>query len=189
MNLIAFLVLAICYTASNVQGFAPRLPKFVSHDRTATPLPRHSAAKFDPADFISVSLQKPLGLSLEEVEENKKRGVTVDGVDDGGSAKASGKVRSGLFLVSVNGMDTKYEDFDTILNAIKSAPDNKPLDLVFIPPGKVFKGPATVSVTTPDGKQLTIQTLKGKYSNPNTTLQTPAQTLAHSSESKPSIES
>ena len=179
MYVLAFLVLAICYTASNVHGFVPQLQRFVSHDRTS--ITRHSAAKFDPADFISVSLKKPLGLSLEEVEENKKRGVTVDGVDDGGSAKASGIVRSGLFLVSVNGMDVKYEDFDTILNAIKSAPEGKPLDLVFIPPGKVFKGPATVTVTKPDGKQLTIQTLKGTHPDTNVGLLILIPTLTYSS--------
>ena len=160
MNALAFLVLAICFIASNVQAFSPRLPKYVSHDRST--LTRHSAAKFDPSDFITVSLKKPLGISLEEVEENKKRGVTIDGLDDGGSAKANGKIYAGLFLVSVNGMDTKYEDFDTILNAIKSAPEGKPLDLVFIPPGRVFKGPATLSVTKLDGSKLTIQTFKGR---------------------------
>ena len=128
----------------------PRRPSFV----------RTNAAKFDPADFIVVSLNKPLGLSLEEVEENKPRGVTVESVD--GNAKASGKIVPGLFLVSVNGFDTKYQDFDTILSAIKGTPDTQPVQLTFIPPSKVFKGPALMTVSTPDGKTVTIQCLKGQ---------------------------
>jgi ferredoxin len=122
---------------------------------------RLSAAKFDPVDYITVSVTKPLGLSLEEVAENEKRGVVVEGLDDGGSAKANGKIRPGLFLVSVNGFDTKFEDFDTILDKIKSAPEGKPLELTFIEPKNVWKGPATMTVSTPDGKTVTIQTLKG----------------------------
>lgn len=51
--------------------------------------PRHPtqfkllALKFDPETFISVSLVKPFGLTLEEVEENGKQGVLVDEVKDG----------------------------------------------------------------------------------------------------------
>ena len=55
------------------------------------------ALKFDPANFIKVSIQKPLGLSLEEVEENKKRGVTISEIDDG-NAKASGKLKRGAHI-------------------------------------------------------------------------------------------
>ena len=121
---------------------------------------RVNAAKFDPADFITVSLSKPLGLSLEEVEENKPRGVTVEAVD--GNAKASGKIVPGLFLVSVNGVDTKFQDFDSILSTIKGAPENAPVELVFIPPSKVFKGPAIMTVLTPDGRTVQIQCLKGQ---------------------------
>ena len=33
--------------------------------------------KFDPNKFIKVSVTKPLGISLEEVEENANRGVVV----------------------------------------------------------------------------------------------------------------
>lgn len=39
------------------------------------------ALKFDPSKFIKVSITKPLGISLEEVEENANRGVMVTEVD------------------------------------------------------------------------------------------------------------
>jgi hypothetical protein len=41
------------------------------------------AKKFDPETFIRISLMKPFGLSLEEVEEKGRRGVLVDEVNDG----------------------------------------------------------------------------------------------------------
>jgi hypothetical protein len=56
------------------------------------------AKKFDPEDFIKVSISKPLGLDLEEVEENAARGVTVSAVNQG-NAKANGKVYKGTILV------------------------------------------------------------------------------------------
>jgi hypothetical protein len=41
------------------------------------------AEKFDPETFIRISLMKPFGLSLEEVEENGRKGVLVDEINDG----------------------------------------------------------------------------------------------------------
>jgi hypothetical protein len=52
------------------------------------------AKKFDPEDFLKVSISKPLGLDLEEVEENAARGVTIAAVNEG-NAKANGKVYKG----------------------------------------------------------------------------------------------
>jgi hypothetical protein len=57
------------------------------------------AKKFDSEDFIKVSISKPLGLDLEEVEENAARGVTVAAVNEG-NAKANGKVYKGTIPVS-----------------------------------------------------------------------------------------
>ena len=154
MNWLSLLVVVVCSSICNVRCLtAPsRFSVFSRNSRLA-------AAKFDPADYITVSVTKPLGLSVEEVAENEKRGVVVEGMDDGGSAKANGKIRPGLFLISVNGFDTKFQDFDTILDKIKSAPS--PLELTFIEPKNVWKGPATMTVTTPEGKTVTVQTLKG----------------------------
>lgn len=63
--------------------------------RTRVPL---NALKFDPANIVTVKLQRPLGLSLEENIENEARGVFVAEVKEG-SAKASGKVYKGLYLI------------------------------------------------------------------------------------------
>ena len=82
-----------------------------------------------------------------------------------------GKIDVGLFLISINGKDVKYESFDYILDAIGiinillsrlpssssssllgDAPEE--VSLEFIKPNDVFKGPAIVTVITPDGKSL-----------------------------------
>ena len=165
MSRVSLFVLLVCSTICNhaiVQSLVT-CSSFAVFSKST----RLLAAKFDPADYITVSVSKPLGLSLEEVAENEKRGVVVEGMDDGGSAKANGKIKPGLFLVSVNGFDTKFEDFDTILDKIKSAPS--PLELTFIEPKNVWKGPATITVTTPDGKTVTVKALKGQ--NMRTVLQ------------------
>ena len=47
------------------------------------------AQKFDPSDIITIKAIKPLGLSLEEFEENSNSGVYISEIKDG-SAKSSG---------------------------------------------------------------------------------------------------
>ena len=117
--------------------------------------------KFDPASFIRVSLMKPLGVQLEEVKEGGSLGVTIEAVNEG-SAKASGKIKSGLYLISANGQDLKFQDFDTILDALGDAPEGKPIDLVFIDPKDVYNGPATITVKTSDGGSVQINSRKGE---------------------------
>lgn len=76
--------------------------------------------KFDPKHFVSVSLQKPLGLSLVEVEENKESGVFVEEVNEG-SAMKSNVVKKGLFLSEINGQCVKYKGFDDIMDVLIDA--------------------------------------------------------------------
>jgi len=119
-------------------------------------------AKFDPATYISASVARPLGLSLEEVEENAPRGVTVTEVAKDGNSKASGQIRAGLFLVKVNSQDVRYKTFDAIMDLFGATPPGQNVDLVFVDPKDVYKGKAEVVVKTPSGPPLTIQCLKGQ---------------------------
>jgi ferredoxin len=121
---------------------------------------RLQAKKFDPEDVITISAKKPLGLSLEEFEENSKSGVYIAELNEG-SAKSSGKLRKGLYLLKVNERDVRYEDFDTVIDAIVSAADNEPLQLSFIEPSKVSKGPANLKVINGDNAIL-VKALKGQ---------------------------
>ena len=119
------------------------------------------AQKFDPATFIEVSLLKPLGLSLEEVVENGSSGVVIEEVGDG-NAKLCGKLYKGLFLISANGKDLKYEDFDTVLDTLKSCAEAEPINLQFVDPRNVYRGPAVLTIETPDGKTIKLNCLKGQ---------------------------
>lgn len=119
------------------------------------------AQKFDASNFISVSVLKPLGLSLEEVEENGKRGVVVEDVNDG-NAKLCGKIYKGLFLVSANGRSMKNEDFETVLDTLRNCPESEPVELVFIDPRNIFRGPALLTVNMPSGKVAQIKSIKGQ---------------------------
>jgi hypothetical protein len=56
----------------------------------------------------------------------------------------------------------KYNDFDTIMDKLIAAPSEKPIDLVFIDPNRVFKGPAKLKVKLPEGQVKEINTTKGQ---------------------------
>mmetsp|Transcript_12031 Transcript_12031/g.11678 ORF Transcript_12031/g.11678 Transcript_12031/m.11678 type:complete len:241 (-) Transcript_12031:61-783(-) len=119
------------------------------------------AKKFDPETFIHISLMKPFGLSLEEVEENGRKGVLVDEINDG-NAKKSGKVYKGLFLVSADEKDLKYKDFDTILDVLRNSKEDEPVNLVFVDLRNVYRGPAVLTVEIPNQKNVLINSLKGQ---------------------------
>ena len=117
--------------------------------------------KYDPESFIEVSITKPLGLVLEEVVPDKNYGVYVGNCKPDGNAYATGKIYKGLLLINVNGVDVKLNDFDSIMNLLVDHPSDKPLNLVFVDPKSVMKGPATLNVKLENGKIARIDTLKG----------------------------
>jgi len=74
--------------------------------------------------LISIELEKPLGIILEEIEENAAKGVKVEDLSDAGSAYAS-EYRSqlvGAKLLSVNGQDVTTMVFDDVMDCIINAP-------------------------------------------------------------------
>lgn len=120
-----------------------------------------NAQKFDPDSIVTVRAKKPLGATLVENEEGGKLGVCIDEINEG-SLKESGVVRKGLYLLTINEKDVRYEDFDTIIDTIVDAPEDQPLKLEFIDPRTVQRGPAILTVDTPDGLQREIAALKGQ---------------------------
>ena len=123
------------------------------------------ALKFDPSDFLKVSVSRPLGIELEEIDDGTFRGVYIAGfVKDGNVDKALRKEflsPKGLFLVEANGIDLRSSDFDTAMDAITSAEENQNVDLIFIDPSAVLKGTAVLDVILPDGQTRVIKCLKG----------------------------
>eukprot|EP01041_Mallomonas_annulata_P004426 gene4426-8814_t len=118
--------------------------------------------KYDPSSFIEVSISKPLGLVLEEVELNKKKGVYVGDCAPGGKAAAVKTIYPGLFLIEVNGINVKSYDFDSVMDILINAPLDQNIKLVFVDPRSVEKGPANINVKLPDGRTALVSCLKGQ---------------------------
>ena len=76
------------------------------------------------AALLSMQLEKPLGIVLEEVEENAPKGVKVEELSDAGSAYAS-EYRDqliGLKLAKVMDADVTNMAFDDVMDCIINAP-------------------------------------------------------------------
>lgn len=106
-------------------------------------------------------MKKPLGLELEEVAENKAKGVFVYDIKEG-NARATQKISKGLFLLKVNGADVKTSTFDQVMDMLIDHPAEEPLDLTFINPRDIERGPALITIKAPDGSVSKVKALKGQ---------------------------
>lgn len=82
--------------------------------------------------LLSIELEKPLGIILEEVEEGQAKGVFVLELADEGSAAASEFKDQlvGLPLAKVMGTDVTNLDFDSVMEQLIAAPS--PINIDFI---------------------------------------------------------
>lgn len=80
---------------------------------------------------LSLELEKPLGLILEEVEEGAASGVKVEEVAESGSAFASPSKDQliGMKIASVNSVDVSSLVFDDVMEYIINAPS--PVSITF----------------------------------------------------------
>jgi ferredoxin len=102
---------------------------FVGADPTRT---RTLTGMFLASSAVEVlTLEKPLGLVLEEVVENEPRGVYVREVSDSGSARPHRSTIVGLAVRSVQGRDVARLRFDQVMDVIARAPS--PLSMEFAP--------------------------------------------------------
>eukprot|EP01039_Chlorochromonas_danica_P008361 gene8363-9215_t len=120
------------------------------------------AKKFDPHDIVTVEVTKPLGVELVENEEGRKSGVYVADLDPTGSLGKTGKVSDGMYLLTVDDQDVRYEGFDEIINLLTSYPSSSHMRLTFIDPQKVKRGSAIVQVVYPDKSKITLNAYKGQ---------------------------
>jgi len=89
------------------------------------------APLFSTKQTLSLQLEKPLGLILEEDDETGS-GVIVTQVNEGGSAYESPQASKliGSKVQSVMGQDVSSLSFDDVMNVIVEA--NSPVDVVFL---------------------------------------------------------
>lgn len=112
-------------------------PSFATIQRRCGPsvagVVQASSSDTEPAlpKVLSVSLEKPLGMVLEEVEEGQPRGVYVKELAEGGSAAASqwGDELVGLTIATVMGRSVTTLDFDAVMEELIAAPS--PVELEF----------------------------------------------------------
>ncbi len=103
--------------------------------RPSTVIPTSSLAMSSTSTstgLLSIELEKPLGMILEEVEEGQAKGVYVLELAEEGSA-ASSEYKDqlvGLPLAKVMGNDVTGLDFDSVMEQLIEAPS--PLSLDFI---------------------------------------------------------
>jgi len=110
-------------------------------------LPSTKVNKYSPSNLfmsttastsmISVSLEKPLGMILEEVEENAPKGVKVEELVESGSAYACDYKDTlvGCKVIQVMGEDCRSLSFDDVMDKIINAPS--PVEIAFEDPSAV----------------------------------------------------
>ena len=81
-------------------------------------------------DVLSLSLEKPLGIILEEVEENQPKGVYVCEIAEEGSASKYEDSLVGKKLLSVMDQDVRDMVFDDVMETLINAPS--PVSVEFL---------------------------------------------------------
>jgi hypothetical protein len=78
----------------------------------------------DVVNYVTVSLEKPMGIVFEENEEDFG-GIFILSLKEGGVAEGNGNVKSGDQLVAVNDIKVSGKSFDDALGAIVDAETEK----------------------------------------------------------------
>ena len=107
------LVLPVCFGVANA-FVAPS-----SSSNLASLAPRFKVAALHAA--VDVTLEKPLGLVLEENTADAADGLYVADILDSGSACKNADVRVSLQLQSVDGVDVTALGFDDVMELIGDA--------------------------------------------------------------------
>jgi len=91
-----------------------------------------SGLSFEDGQQRLVSIQRPLGLVLEEVP-GEFRGVTIVDVQPGSNSDRAG-VQTGDLLVAINNLDVASASLEEVMSAIEAVP-SRVLNLRFLTAG------------------------------------------------------
>mmetsp|Transcript_15907 Transcript_15907/g.23262 ORF Transcript_15907/g.23262 Transcript_15907/m.23262 type:complete len:253 (+) Transcript_15907:129-887(+) len=120
----------ICTIASPCNAFT-MIPNNKIIAKTVESVQQSKYSTTQLAALLSMDLEKPLGIILEEVEENTAQGVKVEELSDAGSAYSS-PFRDqlvGLKVAEVMGTDVTAMAFDDVMDCIINAPS--PVNISF----------------------------------------------------------
>lgn len=98
----------------------------------------------DVVNYITVPLEKPMGIVFEENEE-ENGGIFILSLKEGGAAELSGNLKAGDQLVAVNDVKVSGKPFDDALGAIVDAETEKTQLTFFRGNEKQLYGPTGAS--------------------------------------------
>lgn len=90
------------------------------HHQSSSQLKLSTGLSFDDGDQLLVSAQKPLGIILEERED--EMGCFVASLVPNGNAALAGVIQEGDLLVAVQNADVGRADFEEVMSRIANAP-------------------------------------------------------------------
>ena len=132
---------------------------------TTTTTTTRMAMSSTTSNVLTLELEKPLGMILEEVEEGAAKGVFCASLSDEGSAAASDVSDQlvGLSLSTVMGEDVTSLVFDDVMEKLIAAPS--PVALEFILPEETDELPVgtdvVIKVLEEGGKETSINAQVG----------------------------
>mmetsp|Transcript_15010 Transcript_15010/g.15744 ORF Transcript_15010/g.15744 Transcript_15010/m.15744 type:complete len:316 (+) Transcript_15010:1208-2155(+) len=91
-------------------------------------------------NIISVAISKPLGMTLSENVPDEPLGVHIEKITSDGNAARCGVLKSGYILRDLCGKEALEMEFDDIMEILREAPFDIPLEMVFIDPTKTSDG-------------------------------------------------
>lgn len=91
-------------------------------------------------NIISVAISKPLGMTLSENVPDEPLGVHIEKIIADGNAALCGALKSGYILRDLCGKEALEMEFDDIMEILREAPFDIPLEMVFIDPTKTSDG-------------------------------------------------
>lgn len=174
-----FLVFVLAAIVPASDAFVRRaLPNAMSAPTTTTTSSLEVTVSPVDQSLLSVELEKPLGVILEEVEEGQAKGAYVLELAENGSAAASEFKDQlvGLTLAKVMGTDVTNLDFDSVMDELIAAPSPIYLDFLVSSSSvqdesKSSSPPAVEEIDEfPLGTSVAIKVL-GDKGNPETVIQ------------------
>ena len=146
---ILLLLLTACVSAFSVSRWDTRGNRFTEQSSLNVLF----STSVSSESVIELSLTKPLGIILEEVEEGSASGVFVKEVTDSGSAAKFSEEIMGTTLASVQGQDVTRSTFDEAMETIINAPETVELKFAAQEKGCTYTVGDVVSIVArQDGK-------------------------------------